>query len=387
MSLSNGLEYRPRLRLKGFTCPWNEIKISDVFSITRGYVLSASNVVDNSNDEYMYPVFSSQTKDKGLMGYYNDYLYENAITWTTDGANAGTVHYREGKFYCTNVCGVLLSQNGNANRCTAEILGSVSKKYVSYVGNPKLMNNVMADIKIFIPSVQEQQRIDSLIKILDQKIEKQQQLVELLKKYKKGLFDKIFEENKSIWETGKLGEYLIVQRGGSPRPIDAFLTNEENGINWIKIGDVSEDSRYITSTKEKIKPSGAKKSRPVYKGDLILSNSMSFGRPYILQIDGCIHDGWLVIRDENNIFDKEYLLQLLSSDYMYHQYKSLAAGGVVNNLNSELVQSTKILIPSFKEQKRVGNIFSIYDEKIKIANKELHELKLMKQSLLQQLFI
>lgn len=117
------------------------------------------------------------------MGYYNEFLFEDAITWTTDGANAGTVHFRKGKFYCTNVCGVLLNSYGYTNRCIAEILGRVSKRYVSYVGNPKLMNNVMSEICIYIPSLAEQSHIDDFLLVLDKKIEKQRQLVDSLKKY------------------------------------------------------------------------------------------------------------------------------------------------------------------------------------------------------------
>ena len=102
------------------------------------------------------------------MGYYKDYLYEDAITWTTDGANAGTVNYRAGKFYCTNVCGVLLSNEVKANQMIAEALNSVAKGYVSYVGNPKLMNNVMADIVIQIPTqAEEREQLSSFFAKLD----------------------------------------------------------------------------------------------------------------------------------------------------------------------------------------------------------------------------
>ena len=186
VSSSNGIEKYPKLRFQGFTIPWTEIEIGKAFQVTRGYVLPTTVVRQDASEEYIYPVYSSQTKDNGLMGYYNDYLYENAITWTTDGANAGTVHYRPGKFYCTNVCGVLLSDEGNANRCVAEILGSVSKKYVSYVGNPKLMNNVMSEIKIYVPTIAEQKKIDEFISVIDHRIEKQRKLIEHLKKYKIG---------------------------------------------------------------------------------------------------------------------------------------------------------------------------------------------------------
>lgn len=95
----------------------------------------------------------------------------------------------------------------------------------------------------------------------------------------------------------KLGNTLLIQRGGSPRPISNYITNDKNGLNWIKIGDCSPNSNIITSTKEKIKPEGLSKTREVFIGDLILSNSMSFGRPYILNINGCIHDGWLLLRN------------------------------------------------------------------------------------------
>ena len=144
----------PELRFPEFVKDgeWEIKEVGDIFEITRGYVLSMNMVQNNQNTENPYPVYSSQTKNHGLAGYYSSYLYENAITWTTDGANAGDVNYREGKFYCTNVCGVLISKEGFANNCISEIINSVSKSYVSYVGNPKLMNGVMSKIKIPVPN-------------------------------------------------------------------------------------------------------------------------------------------------------------------------------------------------------------------------------------------
>ena len=157
-------------RLKGFSEPWVKSLIKDLYHVTRGYVLAMTKIDNHKSAKYPYPVFSSQTKDNGIAGYYSQYLYENAITWTTDGANAGNVKYRNGKFYCTNVCGVLLRDNGMANLCMAGILGLVSKSHVSYIGNPKLMNNTMAEIEIYHPSdVKEQIAIsDILIKIDDE---------------------------------------------------------------------------------------------------------------------------------------------------------------------------------------------------------------------------
>ena len=190
------------------------------------------------------------------------------------------------------------------------------------------------------------------------------------------------------WEQRKFGNCVLIQRGGSPRPIESYLTSDDvNGVSWIKIGDVKTGERYITKTAEKIIPEGIKNSREVFPGDLILSNSMSFGRPYIMGIYGCIHDGWLVIKDINNLFDKEYLLQLLSSEYMYNQYKQLASGGVVNNLNSELVQNTKVLITNIEEQKKLGDIFKNLDNLITLHQRKLEKLNNIKKSMLDKMFV
>ena len=131
-------------------------------------MLAATKTDENMSKKMPYPVYSSQTKNEGLMGYYKDYLYEDAITWTTDGANAGTVNFRRGKFYCTNVCGVLLSEDGYANKMVAEALNKIAWKHVSRVGNPKLMNNVMSEIEITLPTdIEEQNKISELFSQLD----------------------------------------------------------------------------------------------------------------------------------------------------------------------------------------------------------------------------
>ena len=161
-------------------------------------------------DEMPYPVYSSQTKDNGLMGYYKDYLYEDAITWTTDGANAGTVNYRAGKFYCTNVCGVLLSNEVTANQMIAEALNNVAKGYVSYVGNPKLMNNVMADIEIMIPThAEEREKLSVFFRNLDNLITLHQREFAFLCKEK----SKKFRYIKNAWEQRKLGDVVDVRSG------------------------------------------------------------------------------------------------------------------------------------------------------------------------------
>jgi type I restriction enzyme S subunit len=172
---------------------WKEKRLGDVFEVTRGKVLAMPKVSKSNDNGKKYPVYSSQTKHNGLMGFYDDYLFEDCITWTTDGANAGEAKYRSGKFYCTNVCGVLKSDEGYANQCVAEIFNAVSQRYVSYVGNPKLMNNVVATIKVVIPSsVCEQQKIADFLTSIDNKIEQVGAELEQAKTFKKGLLQQMF---------------------------------------------------------------------------------------------------------------------------------------------------------------------------------------------------
>ena len=191
---------------------------------------------------------------------------------------------------------------------------------------------------------------------------------------------------KQGWEYKKLGEVCTIERGGSPRPITDYITDSEDGINWIKIGDAQEGSKYITSTKEKIRPEGIKKSRFVHKGDFILSNSMSFGRPYILKVDGCIHDGWLVIHDDNEVFIKDYLYYILSSSIMYAKFSQLAVGGVVNNLNSSLVRKVAIPIPPKSTQLSIVSELDKINELIRLKKEQLKDYDNLAQSIFYEMF-
>ena len=160
-------------------------------------------------------------------------------------------------------------------------------------------------------------------------------------------------ELPSNWCWVKMGSIATVARGGSPRPIKEYLTTADNGINWIKIGDTEKGGKYISTTAERIKPEGAKKSRFVHKGDFLLTNSMSFGRPYILNTEGCIHDGWLVISQLKNVFTTDFLYFLLSSRFAYEQFADSVSGAVVKNLNSDKVANSVFPLPPLAEQQRI----------------------------------
>jgi len=191
------------------------------------------------------------------------------------------------------------------------------------------------------------------------------------------------------WQVRKLGEIFTIERGGSPRPIEEYITSDENGINWIKIGDTKDVVKYIYQTKEKIKPEGAKRSRMVYEDDFILSNSMSFGRPYIMKTQGCIHDGWLVIR-KNEMIDSNYLYLILSSSQVYQQFTHLAKGSTVKNLNIQAVKEVVISFPPLPEQLAIVSKIEELLSDLENGKQQLltaqQQLKVYRQSLLKAAF-
>lgn len=226
--------------------------------------------------------------------------------------------------------------------------------------------------------------VDSLISVLTKKIEKK-------KTIRQGLVQQLLTGKKRLpgfcgdWVKKKVSSVSDILRGGSPRPIENYIV-KSGGVNWIKIGDVDSSAKYIFRTNEQIIESGIQYSRFVHSGDLLLSNSMSFGRPYILKTEGCIHDGWLVIQNYDKYFDKEFLYYLLGSDEVLKQYKSLAAGSSVLNLNKDIVGKVVLYFPpSISEQTAIANILSDCDSEIAALEEKRDKYKEIKQGMMQQL--
>ncbi len=192
------------------------------------------------------------------------------------------------------------------------------------------------------------------------------------------------------WEWKKLEEVFLIERGGSPRPIKDFITESDDGINWIKIGDTVKGEKYITHTAQKIKPEGLKKSRLVSEGDFIMSNSMSFGRPYIVKTKGAIHDGWLLMRNKLENINKDFFYYLLSSNYMYEKFSAKASGTTVKNLNIGLVKTIDVPFPNLTEQKRIvsklDTLFEKIDKAIELHEKNIKEADAFMRSVLNEVF-
>lgn len=193
--------------------------------------------------------------------------------------------------------------------------------------------------------------------------------------------------NERGWEKEELGIISEIVRGGSPRPIQDYLTTDINGLNWLKIADVSSDSKYITETKEKVIKEALSSTREVNPGDLILSNSMSFGRPYILKIKTCIHDGWIAIRKISNVTFEDYLYYFISSESSQKYFNTNAAGAAVKNLNADIIKLLPIHFPkNKKEQQKIASCLSSLDEVITAHSQKLELLKDYKKGLMQNFF-
>ena len=311
---------------------------------------------------------------------------------------------------CVMLPGVILAGDLNIfrtdtvdGRLISYIIRHIINKKISCVAQGKSVVHVKADelskISVRYPCYAEQNKLLSFLALLQSRIDAQRRLVEALKSYKRGALSKLFPKKGASepevrlsgftgeWEQRKFQETVIIERGGSPRPIENFITEAENGLNWVKIGDAPAMGNYITKTAEKIRPEGLHYTREVHPGDLILSNSMSFGKPYIMGINGCIHDGWLLIRNENDTYDLDFLCHLLGAKHMLDQYKSLAAGSAVNNLNKELVGSTIVSYPGIQEQKAIGNLLTSLDSLIALHQKNVVNYEKVKHGLIQELFI
>lgn len=381
----------PIFRFKGYTDAWEQRKVGDIFKATRGYVLPVSETDYNFSDEKPYPVYSSQTKDNGLMGYYGDYLYENAITWTTDGANAGTVNYRHGKFYCTNVCGVLLSDDGYSNKMVAEVLNTVAWKHVSLVGNPKLMNNVMLEIKVNLPkSIDEQKKIGDYLTKLDNLITLNQRKCDALKELKKGMLQKMFPKDgekvpefrfkgfTGDWEQRKLEE-LAEFNPKSTLPDEFEYVDLESVVG-------TEIIAHRTETKETA-PSRAQ--RLAEQGDVFYQTV----RPY--QRNNCLFEG----ADEDYVFstgyaqmrphgDSYFLLTLLQKDEFVNVVLDRCTGTSYPAINSTVLAGLTVRCPAnLDEQAKVGNYFKNIDILITLHQRKCGALKDLKKGMLQKMFI
>jgi type I restriction enzyme S subunit len=394
----------PELRFRGFNEEWISKKISEIFNVTRGYVLASSKTSPRKTDLYPYPVYSSQTQRDGLMGFYHEYLFETAITWTTDGANAGTVNYRSGKFYSTNVNGVLLSDKGYANKCIAESLNLVAWKYVSHVGNPKLMNNVMSDIVINVPAtLREQNKISEFLSNIDLLITNSQKKYNKLQNIKKALLEKMFPKNgenvpeirfkgfTDDWEQQVLSNICSMHAriGWQNLRTSEFL---DSGDYYLITGtdfndgevDLSkchfvERERYVQDSKIQIT-----------NGNILVTKDGTLGKVALVEgLDkpATLNAGVFNVSIRNNNIYNKYLYQYLRAPFLMKYVKEHATGGTIKHLNQNILVNFPVLFPRFEEQKKIGDLFFRLDKLLRLQKTKYEKLVNIKSALLEKMFV
>ena len=389
---------------------WEWVRLGDVVLNRDAERKPVSKKDRNLHAQKIYDYYGAA----GAIDKVEEYLFdEKLLLIGEDGANLlsrskPNAFLANGKYWVNNHAHVIDAIDKSMLDYLAFYINAISlDDFVTGTAQPKLNQENLNKIPIPLPPLAEQQRIVAKIEEAFAEIDAIEKNKELLKTHIKQTRQKILDlaihgklvpQNKSdepasvlleritrdsphyekiglddvpfdipkSWCWCRLGDVLNIARGGSPRPIQDYLTNEKDGLNWIKIGDTEKGGKYIETVKEKIKPSGLSHTRAVKAGDFLLTNSMSFGRPYILKVDGCIHDGWLVLGNVEKSMIPDFLYFMLSSDFIYQSFAFAAAGSTVKNLKSETVQGTLFPLPPLAEQSRIvtkiEELFSALDQ-------------------------
>ncbi len=341
---------------------FDEVRLSDCLTIRHGKNQHAVEVIDGK-----FPILGTG----GEIGRTNTALYDKPSVLIGRKGTIDKPKYMTTPFWTVDTL------------FYTEIKANAIPKYIYYVFNtinwyeyneasgvPSLSASTISNIKIKLPKLDEQLRIVKVLEKWDSYVDRLNEKIDLKINIKRGLMKGLLSgtrklpESNSAWSTSKISDICEIRRGGSPRPIDSYITNAVDGLNWLRIGDIQVGDRYIYRTTEKIKKEGLKKTTLVHSGDFILSNSMSYGRPYIMKIDACIHDGWLALMNISKEINTSYLYYLLSSEIIQAKFKSISAGSGVQNLKKDTVADIEINLPNRKEQDSIAAILSALDDEI-----------------------
>ena len=381
---------------------WVWVRLGDAFFMQAGKYIKANDIAEKGE----YPCFGGN----GIRGYTKFFNREGHFPLIgRQGALCGNINIANGKFYATEHAVVVQTFADCDPLWAGYFLTALNlNQYATSTAQPGLSVEKISTTLIPLPPLTEQQQIvaklNHLLTEIDELKAQEQALLATQNAFPKKLRAAILQaaiqgelnertnenardllaaiqaEKTALQKNGKLkkdkplaaiseeeipfaipenwvwvrlGDIFNISRGGSPRPIQQFLTDDEDGINWIKIGDTDIGGKYIKQTKEKIIQDGMKKSRFIKANSLLLTNSMSYGRPYILKTDGCIHDGWLSLEPLNENIDREYAFYVISSHIVQSQFHQTVAGAVVKNLNSDKVKETLIPLPPLSEQQQI----------------------------------
>lgn len=392
---------------------WKIIQIKDICQLGRGRVINQDELYAHPGK---YPVYSSQSKNGGAFGHLDTFNFEGEyVTWTTDGAYAGTVFYRAGRFNCTNVCGTLKAKtNEICMKYVAYALSLRTKKYVSYVGNPKLMNNIMGNIAFSMPSLPEQRRIAEILDTIDEAIQKTEALISKLKAMKQGLLHDLFtrglDKNGKLrdpkahpeqfkdspfglipvdWDVVDLGVLSTLVTSGSRGWASLY---SDQGALFLRIGNLTrdhvnlrlDDVRYVLPP-----PAAAEGKRTkVGEGDLLISITADLG------IIGVIPDGLgeayvnqhiALVRLNRKSANPYWVANYLAFGASQKQFYMLNDQGAKAGINLPTVESLLVAVPKFQEQDRIAALIAAHDALIRTEEQYRDKLKLQKKGLMHDL--
>lgn len=354
------------------------------------YFINGNNLVNGKI------LFTENTKkvDSSLQIKNDKQLTKNTILISLNGTIGNIAKYNNEKIMLGKSVGYF---NFKANRdyfyhflLTDEIQTQLKAECTgSTIKNLSL--KTLRELKINLPPLPEQAAIVAVLETWDLAITALQTKISTKSTIKKGLMHSLLTGQKrlpefdELWVEKRLGEICEIKRGGSPRPIEEFITENKDGYNWLKIGDIAVGSKFITSTSSKIIEAGLRKTTIVEVGDFILSNSMSFGRPYISKIRTCIHDGWLALQNIKSNVDKDFLYYKLSSKEVQNIFVSISAGSGVQNLKKETVNEVYLSFPLLLEQQAIAAVLTTCDDEIEALREQLSLLQSQKKYLLGNL--
>lgn len=359
------LSYLGKL-LDGVEVEW--LPLGHIAAIKTGQSVNKNMISKNPG---VYPVINSGREPLGFINIWN--TDNDPIGITTRGAGVGSVIWQEGKYFRGNLnYSITIDKKNHINiRYMYHALLHMKNdihELCTFDGIPALNAGSLKKLLIPIPCPDNPEKSlaiqSEIVRILDKFTALTAELTAELNMRKKQYNyyrDQLlsFKEGEVEWKT--LGEVAKIQRGASPRPIVNYLTEQGNGIPWIKIGDTIPGSKYIDKTLQKITAEGAQKSRILNPGDFVISNSMSFGRPYILRITGAIHDGWASISNFSEKLNADYLYHYLSSKKVKIYWESKINSGSVSNLNADIIKTLPVPLPDKQKQERISALLDKFD--------------------------
>jgi type I restriction enzyme S subunit len=379
---------------------WSELEVQSAFDLGRGRVISKPEIRDNPGD---YPVYSSQSKNNGRMGALSTYDFDGEyITWTTDGAYAGTVFYRKGKFNCTNVCGTLKDNKKHEvyPRFVASYLSTVAKNHVSYVGNPKLMNGTFAEIHFKLPPLFEQQKIAAILTSVDEVIEQTQAQIDKLKDLKIGIMQELLTNGIGHTEfkntpVGRIpAEWVVMPLievvkkiidcehktapyvGKSEYPV-IRTSNVRNGEL------VHKDMKFTTKNGF---DEWTKRAIPTV-GDVLFTREAPAGESCLVpeNVKLCMGQRMVLLRPDKSIVNPDYFSLYLNSEASSKEIYELSIGTTVSRINIDDIKKIKCVVPSLIEQKKIAEVVISIQNSIDKKQQKLNSSLSIKEGLMQDL--